>query len=261
MEKSQIARQLYDIVNKYSDYMICGIERKHEQYEFSRFDNICPPPADKPQVKEQSQDRNSSPATADKMQSVATTPNNSNKTLRMIDTTKEILSCKSCELYKNSKNRIPGRGLVNTKIFVIANPVTFNEEKENFPLSGQEKIFFSKWMEAISIEPANIFITNLLKCNWGNSGIKIQFIEACRKHLDKQIDIVQPEIILTLGQLPLSSLKKAPANMMEEHGKIIYYRNYKVFPIFDPATVLKDQSLKSIVWEDLKILKNEILGV
>ncbi|HBD94113.1 MAG TPA: hypothetical protein DDY71_13370 [Spirochaetia bacterium] len=251
MERSEIAEELNSVINLYTDFIKTGVNQPHTSYDFSNYtieittpeEQIISPPI---------QEHNTQPIIEQ------TNQTGKNGTMKMIDLSIEISRCKKCPLSQKAKKIIPGNGLVNTDIFILTNPVTPNEEKENYPLSGEEKEFFFKWLTAIGLNPEKIFITNLLKCNWTTNQLKIEFIEACRGYLDRQIDIVNPKIILTLGQLSLSSLKKAHADIMNERGRIIDYRGYKVFPIFDPGMVLKNPALKTIVWNDLKMFKSII---
>ncbi|MCK4795996.1 MAG: uracil-DNA glycosylase, partial [Spirochaetes bacterium] len=77
-------------------------------------------------------------------------------------------------------------------------------------------------------------------------------IETCKKHLDKQLEIIQPELILSLGQLTLSSLRKTFTDINSNHGQIFYYNDIPSFPTFHPMDVLSNPLLKKNVWEDLK---------
>lgn len=262
MTRSEAAEKLNDVINLYADYIDTGIAKEHADYDFSYYDREPESfelrvPDEGKKFEAESVNRTDFNVTVDSASKDAGSVSaGKSKTSLMIDLSMEISKCKLCPLSAKTRNIIPGRGLVNTKIFIIANPLSVNEEKENYPISGEERNFFIKWMNAIDIDIDKVFITNLLKCNWKTAPLKIEYIESCRKHLDRQIDIVKPQIILTLGQLALSSIRKSPADIMNEHGKIIDYRGYKIFPIFDPAMVLKDQSLKAVVWKDLKIFKS-----
>ena len=81
-------------------------------------------------------------------------------------------------------------------------------------------------------------------------------IDTCRKHLNAQIELVNPQIIVTLGQLPISSLKRAAVNLAAEHGTPVKYNGRTVLPLFSPAFVLANPAFKAPLWEDLKKLKS-----
>ncbi len=109
-------------------------------------------------------------------------------------------------------------------------------------------------MDAIKINPNDVFITNLLKCVPKNTKVTRDIIESCWEYIDIQLEIIKPKIILTLGQLSLSSVKKTMYDLKKHHGEMIYYKNFKVIPTYHPSDVLKDKNLKKEVWEDLKKL-------
>lgn len=265
MTKSEIAEQLYRFTCNYMDYLTTGVSTCQSMPDFSQIENTEIEKTEETPFSEFSTSSSSPPPLLNqteqtKPEEQQTTDKRRSKTLAMVELAKEILKCKECPFCKISQNRLPGLGLVSSKIFVIANPVSVAEEKANHPLAEKEREFFHKWLTSIDINPDSIFLTNILKCSSGNSQIKVEFIEACRKHLDRQLELVSPNLIITLGQIVLSSLKRSSANLINEHGTLLDYNGYKIFPLFDPASVLNNLSLKVPLWEDLKKLKSILLS-
>ena len=235
MNKKTIAQKIFSLATLYNDYIEHGFIRKHEIPDFSYMD--APQQGYIP--KEEKTKQYNSKLKID------------TKKRKIIELAENILSCQQCPLYKNVK-KIPGAGDVNAKIFIISYPASIEEEIAGRPLVGKIGDFFKKWMNAIDINFNDIFITNLLKCPPKKNPITKENIETCKKHLDKQLEIIQPELILSLGQLTLSSLKKTFTDINSNHGQIFYYNNIPLFPTFHPMDVLSNPLLKKIVWEDLK---------
>ncbi|MBN2546662.1 MAG: uracil-DNA glycosylase [Spirochaetes bacterium] len=240
MEKNNIADQLYKIINLYSDFKEDNLIHEHEKINFNfskETENKKIIITEQPEKIIDNQDMEKIKAGKRKL----------------IDTAEKIIKCTDCNLYKTSK-KVPGIGKIFSGIFVITNPATVEEENFGFPLVSESGDFFKKWMNAININPNDIFITNLLKCAPKNIKITREIIETCWKYIDAQLEIVKPKIILTLGQLALSSIKKSFYDLKKHHGELFLYKNIKVIPSFHPSDVLKDKNLKKLVWDDLKKL-------
>src|SRR4030042_4307855 len=192
MDKNKIAEHLYDIVNLYSDFKEDNINHEHEKIEFNFPEAAAKDTiniTDNPSVINNSHDQEEIKAGKKKI----------------IETAEKIIKCSECILYNNSK-KVPGIGKIFSDIFVITDPVTDEEENYGFPLVGESGDFFKKWMNAININSGDVFITNLLKCVPKNTKITKEIIESCWNYIDIQLDIIKPKIILTLGQLALSSV-------------------------------------------------------
>lgn len=178
-----------------------------------------------------------------------------NKRRNIINLAENILNCTKCPLHQRV-NKVPGIGNTASRLLVISIPPTRNDEIKQRPLTGELLDFFIKWINAINLKIEDIFITNIIKCPPSNNKIQKEMIEACRIHLDNQISIINPDAILSLGQLTISSLKRSFSDLQKSHGQIFNYNNYPVIPTFHPYNVLKNINLKKLVWNDLKVLKN-----
>lgn len=177
----------------------------------------------------------------------------------LIKLAQTISSCRECSLHEGVR-KVPGMGAVFSKLFVISYPPTEEEERQGFPMNSRTEDFFKKWLSAIEIDFNDVFITNLVKCPVKKRNLTKGMIETCWKYIDEQIKIVNPKIILTLGQVVLSSIKRGFCDIKKNHGVSFYYNNIPVIPTFHPDEVLANQALKRIVWEDLKKLKGLLKG-
>jgi DNA polymerase len=258
MTPSEFAADYNSLLNDCLDFFTDGMRSEHRVFDFSPWDNDDEP--EKIAVPEKIEEPVQpvyKPMNAEIEKIPANiSPAAKSNTLAMIETGRKILKCQACVLHKNSATRFPGCGAVSSKIFLIAEPVTPTEEKERYALSGAVRAFFDKWLASIGLSEDDLFVTNILKCCLGNTRPSVEMIDTCREHLNAQIELVNPKVIVTLGQLPLSSLKRAGVNLLAEHGKIIKYNERIVFPLFSPALVLANPQLKGPLWEDLKKLKS-----
>ncbi len=242
MHKNQAAKELINFINLYSDYLQTGSMEKHDDVEFNFSESG--PLVHSSNTVETKKEKIRHEVFIDIRE----------KRKRIIELSETILSCRNCALCSDAK-KVTGSGNVNAEIFVIADTPTPADESASKPLAGEDGQFFKKWLGAIDILIDDVFITNILKCGPGRNKITKDIVESCRMHLDAQLDLIGPKIILTLGQLPASSLRKAHYDLNVNHAKIFEYNGYPVISTFDPAVVLKNTALKKLVWNDLNVLK------
>lgn len=257
MTPSEFAENYNALLNDCIDFFTDKMRMEHPTFDFSPWDNEDEPEKNiNPAVNNKISQPSYEPVKEQALPKANVSPAIKSNTLAMIETGRKILKCQACVLHKNSTARFPGCGAVSSRIFLIAEPVTPMEEKERYALSAAARAFFDKWLTPIGLSEDDLFVTNILKCCLGNTRLSIEMIDTCREHLDAQIELVNPQIIVTLGQLPISSLKRAGVNLLAEHGIPIEYKGRIVFPLFSPAFVLANPQFKAPLWEDLKKLKS-----
>lgn len=251
MDKNDIANILYKTVNLYLDFKEDGInhykgeakfyfdEKKNHDFEVKTLNLESKTITNEKDIA--SEDRDD----VDKIKHAKK---------EIIELAQNIIKCKACPLFEGVK-KVPGVGKVFSKLFVLSSVTSKEEEQFGFPMVGDVGDFFKKWLASIDISFEDVFITNVLKCPHSNKKITKSMIESCWAYFDKQLDIVRPKVVLTLGQLAVSSIKKSSYDLNTNHGKIFYYKQFKVLPTFHPSEVLANSSLKRAVWEDLKKLK------
>ncbi len=237
MNKENIAEKFLKTINLYSDYLEYGINKKHDLPDLSY-------------LNKNKTEKN----IEESEESTENLKNLSIKKNKIIEVAESIIHCKQCILYNNGE-KIPGAGNLNAEIFVIGYPSIDIEKNSIIPMDNEMADFFKKWLDAIQINFKDVFITNILKCTIKKEKISKEYIEKCINFIDKQLDIIKPKIILALGQIVLSSLKKEFTDIKENHGKIFNYKNISCLPTYHPSEVLKKPLLKKDVWEDLKKLK------
>ena len=174
------------------------------------------------------------------------------QTRQIIDVATEIAACRKCTIAANTKNKVPGQGAIPAKIMVISFYTDDEAEKSMYPLSGNVLSQFGKWLGAIKLSLSDVYVTNLIKCNPHNQGINKNYVENCLFHLDSEIKIIKPLIIMTLGSTVVSSLCQRYVDINMYHGQMLNYRGFPVFPTFHPTDVLSNPFLRKPVWDDLQ---------
>ena len=251
MDQKENVAKFYNLINLYSDYLGSGFKRNHKLPDFSKITQK------KEKIKVEKNPTNNTPI---EIKIINKSLDINAKKRTIISIAEKIIKCTKCNLHEGA-GKVPGAGNCNADIFVVSYPPTIEEENSGRPLIGGEPaLFFKKWLNAININFEDVFVSNIIKCPPKKNKIKKENIEICINYLNEQLEIVKPKIILSLGQLTFSSLKKSFINLMENHGKIFEYNGIPFLSTYHPLDVLTDTSLKKPVWEDLKKLKMYMEG-
>ncbi len=178
-----------------------------------------------------------------------------------------IKNCKKCNLYKSRKNSVPGEGPANAKIMIIGEAPGEKEDEMGRPFVGAAGKLLTNLLEERGLKRSQVFITNILKCRPpGNRDPAPQEVEACKDYLIKQIKIIKPKIIVTLGRhatsFILNSIGVGFKSMRKSHGRIIKGDLYGVpviiFVTYHPAAALYNPRLKKNLEADFDILKKVV---
>ena len=178
---------------------------------------------------------------------------------------KEVESCRKCGLWETRKNPVPGEGSLHPKVMFIGEAPGFNEDVQGKPFVGRAGEVLDELLDLIGLERGEVFITNILKCRPpGNRDPQTEEIMACTPYLDKQIALIKPKIIVTLGNFATSYILGRfgleSENIGKVHGKIFKISNLmlsaKIIPVYHPAVVLRNPNLRGSLVEDFRILKD-----
>ncbi len=182
----------------------------------------------------------------------------------------EILSCKKCPLYKNITHYVPGEGSPRAKIMFCAEAPGYWEDAKGKPFVGAAGKILDELLESINLKREEVYICNLLKCRPVTSDLKnrapnLNEIEACSPYLDKQIKIIKPKVICTLGNHSTKyifekyGLKEQIQGISKIHGKVFevksLFQSIKIIPLYHPAVATYNINMKGILKKDFKILE------
>ena len=176
----------------------------------------------------------------------------------------EVRNCKKCELWKTRKNPVAGEGSFHPKVMFIGEAPGFNEDAEGRPFVGRAGKVLDVALEAIGLERREVYITNVLKCRPpGNRDPKPEEIRKCTPYLDRQVSLLKPNIIVTLGNFATSYILEKfgfkADGIGKVHGKIFEVSNLllraKILPMYHPAVILRNSNLFENFMEDFRVLK------
>lgn len=169
-----------------------------------------------------------------------------------------VSHCHLCELSKTRKNIVFGEGNKNSKIMFISDAPGNSENEIGQVFVGRSGELLTKMIEnVLNIKRNEIYISNIVKCRPPNNRIptKSEF-DLCKAYLFKQIELVKPEIIVTLGEVAYEYLTQEKIDIMKVRGKSINFFDKVLIPTFHPNFLLRNPSLKKEAYLDMLKIKN-----
>ena len=179
----------------------------------------------------------------------------------MLKTIREkVKACRLCGLSELRTNQVPGEGAVNPLVIIIGEGPGAEEDKTGRPFVGRAGRYLDKWLAAVGLSrEKNCFIGNIVKCRPpGNRDPKPEESFTCFPYLEKQIEILKPEVILTVGRISSQIMTGRSIGIGALRGKLYHYKDIPLVTTYHPSGVLRNPSLRPSVWDDLKLLKTVI---
>jgi DNA polymerase len=169
----------------------------------------------------------------------------------------EIASCVKCGLCAGRKTSVPGEGSAHPPVLFVGEGPGEEEDRTGRPFVGAAGQYLDKWIPAIGLHRGDCFIANVVKCRPPrNREPRPEEIAACLPYLERQISVVKPLTICCLGRIAAHTLLKTTASLGELRGKVHSWRGIPLVVTYHPSAVLRDNTLRKPVWEDLKVLKS-----
>jgi len=170
---------------------------------------------------------------------------------------KVVLNCHLCNLAKTRTNVVFGEGNPNAKLMFIGEAPGRDEDLQGKPFVGRSGEVLTKMIEnVLYLKREDVYITNIIKCRPPqNRDPELSEVESCKGYLIKQIEIIKPKIIVTLGRIAFRYLLNDTTPITKARGKIYDYKGIKVIPTFHPSYLLRNPSKKREAMIDLKFIR------
>ncbi len=167
-----------------------------------------------------------------------------------------LKGCLRCGLGRGRTNLVFGTGDPFARVMFVGEGPGFYEDKQGEPFVGQAGQFLDQLLASIGLRREQVYIANCVKCRPpGNRDPLPEELEACTPFLFKQVELIAPRIICTLGNFATRTLLQTTAGITALHGRR-FRRGDRVFvPLFHPAAALHKPPLKSILIEDFQLLR------
>ena len=163
-----------------------------------------------------------------------------------------IKQCVACGLCKGRTNVVPGEGPERPRIMFIGEGPGFHEDKHGRPFIGPAGKFLDELLATINLKRDEVYITNIIKCRPPQNRDPLpEEVQQCRSWLEQQIELLAPELIVTLGRHSMARF--FPGQTIGKiHGKFADINGQRVFAMYHPAAALHQQKLRDTLIEDMK---------
>lgn len=179
----------------------------------------------------------------------------------------EIRDCRKCRLFRHAKNPVPGEGNPDATLMLIGEAPGYQEDIKGRPFVGRAGKLLDTLLSDIGLARGDVYIGNIVKHRPPeNMAPKADEIEACTPYLDRQIRIIKPEIIVTLGnhstRYILAKVNAEVKGIVEVRGRLYKEKLFeiplKIIPTFHPAAALYNPAYLSGLEEDFITIKTEL---
>ncbi|MGZ4289505.1 MAG: uracil-DNA glycosylase [Gaiellaceae bacterium] len=173
-------------------------------------------------------------------------------------------SCTRCRLAQGRTQVVFGAGSPHADLMFVGEAPGFHEDKQGVPFVGQAGKLLDGLLGGIGITRDDVFVANVLKCRPpGNRDPQTDEIEACEPHLFRQIELIEPKVIVTLGNFATKLLSGRPLGITRVHGQeqalTIAGRSVLLYPLYHPAAALYTPAMLKVLESDFARLP-ELMG-
>ncbi len=167
----------------------------------------------------------------------------------------EARGCTRCPLHRTRTTVVFGAGNADADLMFVGEAPGANEDRMGLPFVGQAGKLLDKLLGEIGLQRSSVFIANVLKCRPPqNRDPHPNEIEACQDYLRRQVDLIEPTVICTLGNFSTKLLRRDTTGISRLHGRaeelVIGTRAVRLYPLYHPAAALYTPSMQQTLRED-----------
>ncbi len=170
----------------------------------------------------------------------------------LTDLAKETTTCSRCKLSATTKRLALGEGPKKTDgLFIVCDPPA--EDSQGASIDGAPRQLLIKMLAAIGLQPSDVYITTIYKC------VPEGKAATCLPFLLRQIDIIKPRIICSMGQISSQTMLGTTQPLFALRGRFHDFNGTPLMPTFPPALLLKHQEMKKGAWHDLQMIQKKLV--
>ncbi|MEM8844852.1 MAG: uracil-DNA glycosylase [Pseudomonadota bacterium] len=177
---------------------------------------------------------------------------------------KHVSLCQTCSLHKTRKQIVFGTGHHKADWLIIGEAPGADEDRQGEPFVGRAGQLLTQMLRAIGLAREEVFIANILKCRPPNNRDPLpEEVQACSSYLHRQIELLEPKIILALGRIAAQSLLQVDTPIGKMRGRLYTLDKFNIPTIvtYHPAYLLRSPKEKRKVWEDLKFARQQAFSL
>ncbi len=170
----------------------------------------------------------------------------------LTDLYRQIELCRKCDIARLRTRVVPGEGAENAEIMFIGEAPGWHEDQQGRPFVGQAGQYLDQLLLSIDLKRPQVYIANVIKCRPPDNRDPLPTeIQNCRDWLDRQIEIIKPKMIVTLGRYSMA--RYFPGKSISRiHGTAVKRDGIIYFAMYHPAAALHQGSLRIDIEEDIK---------
>ena len=168
---------------------------------------------------------------------------------------KSLRNCARCRLSEKRKTVVFGEGAPDARVMFIGEGPGAEEDRTGRPFVGQAGQLLGRMIVAMGFQRGQTYIANVVKCRPpGNRDPKDDEIAACSEFLDRQIELIRPDVIVALGRFAANRLTGTDKPLGALRGRWSHYKGVPLLATYHPAYLLRTPKDKRKVWQDLKLV-------
>ena len=172
----------------------------------------------------------------------------------------ECLACRRCELCTDRTHVVFGQGVQTAEVLFVGEGPGQSEDEQGLPFVGRSGQLLDKYLFAIDLDRSkNCYIANIVKCRPPQNRDPLNTEkDACSGYLRRQLELMQPKILVCLGRISAAEIIKPDFRITQEHGQFFEKDGMQMMALYHPAALLRDPGKKPETFEDLKRLQARI---
>ncbi len=169
---------------------------------------------------------------------------------------KRVGSCNKCRLCDNRTNAVPGDGPADAQLVVVGEGPGAKEDETGLPFVGRAGELLTDVLQAIDLVRERVFICNVVKCRPPANRKPLQDeIDACVAYLYRQIEVIQPKVILAMGGTAAETLLNTKRSLASLRNRVHSFRGIQLLVTYHPAALLRNPNWKKPTWDDVRIAR------
>jgi len=167
-----------------------------------------------------------------------------------------VNACTRCQLYKTATHGVPGEGPPDADLVVVGEAPGADEDASGRPFVGASGQLLTKILAAINLRREDVFIANVVKHRPpGNRNPAPDEVAACSPYLVRQLELVRPKVILTVGNFAAQTLLGTKLGISKLRGQVHLYHGVPLVATYHPAALLRNPTWKRPTWEDVQLAR------
>jgi len=189
----------------------------------------------------------------------AVSPDAATRAAELAALSQTVAGCTRCRLCEGRKSVVFGSGNPDADLMLIGEGPGAEEDRQGLPFVGAAGELLTRILQAIEMQRQEVYIANVVKCRPpGNRDPQPDEVSACRAYLERQIELVQPRILVALGRISAQTLLGTESPIGQMRGRWFQVKGVPTMVTYHPAALLRNPALKRPTWEDMQQVRDRL---